>query len=159
MKPKMLVLSVLLAVSIILNIVFLSSKPKAPENQPASVITAADVNNIENLSSKIYSDINRSSAENLDWIVASSKRFIMKLQYLKTQAEKENASETANAIDGMITSTKKRLHKLAENTGVNLTDSNSPERETTYRQRQERRRRILEQQRKTMPKQPLPEEE
>lgn len=151
MKPQILILSILLAVSVIFNIVLLQagdSDTKQTETNTGEIqtVTAEDINNLENITSTLYTDLNRSSDKNIDWVASSSRRFLMRLQYLREKAESEQATETVQAIDGMIMGTKNRLNRLAETTGVDISDTNRARRPTTYQQRQEREQRLQEQQ-------------
>jgi hypothetical protein len=152
MKPQVLILSILLVISVIFNIVLLQSDDTGDpgevdtDKSKVQTVTAADINNLNNITSTLYTDLNRSSDRNIDWVAASSKRFLMQLQYLKKKAVTEQADQTVEAIDGMVSSMKDRLDKLAKRTGADISDVNRSGRDTTYQQRQERERRLMEQQ-------------
>lgn len=153
MKPQIVVLTILLIISIICNIILLQpggEEQVAPE-QGTPVITATDVNNIQSVTSRLYTDLNRSSDKEVDWVVSSSKRYLMQLNFLKDKAESENATKTSEAIQNIINSTKNRLDKLAQLEGVDILAPNRPREETTYQQRQERHRRLLRQQKSSEP--------
>lgn len=108
------ILPVLLAVSVILNIVLVVASPK--EKPPQVVETPDKASQAEKLAGKLTRDMERDKSRGRSFEKAIQERTAKELNLIRRLASEEKAEKTIEAIDRLLKNRKLRLQRMPNKT-------------------------------------------